>query len=182
MTSKDMRFCAILAAVLPAMAQSAAVLEGGRVNIKGELINGGCAVAPESQHLRVEMGQYRIKTFSGPGSFSTVNVPFTLRLVDCNTAVSSTLAVMFEGATPSEDPQVFLATSRPGESPVSSGVGLAIFDSRQRQIVPNTPAEFQHALNSGENLLHFSARYRAISEHLTPGVIQSDVWFTLIYP
>ncbi|HGN9466629.1 TPA: type 1 fimbrial protein subunit FimI, partial [Enterobacter cloacae] len=24
--------------------------------------------------------------------------------------------------------------------------------------------------------------YRAISEHLVPGNIQSDVWFTLIYP
>ncbi|MDV1279295.1 hypothetical protein RZQ61_23315, partial [Enterobacter roggenkampii] len=31
-------------------------------------------------------------------------------------------------------------------------------------------------------LSEFAARYRAISEHLEPGKIQSDVWFTLIYP
>jgi hypothetical protein len=41
------------------------------------------------------------------------------------------------GVTPTEDPQVFLATSRPGETPVSSGVGLALFDEQQRQIIPN---------------------------------------------
>ncbi|MCO5758912.1 hypothetical protein NHG54_26170, partial [Citrobacter freundii] len=27
-----------------------------------------------------------------------------------------------------------------------------------------------------------SARYRAVSENITPGTLRSDVWFTLVYP
>ena len=81
-----------------------------------------------------------------------------------------------------EDPQVFLATSRPGETPVSSGVGLALFDEQQRQIIPNATAVSWLPIDTRELAFHFSARYRAISEHLEPGKIQSDVWFTLIYP
>lgn len=181
MTSKGMIFLMMLAVVKPVIAHSV-IVDGGQVHLKGELVNGGCAVAPESQNMRIEMGQYRTNAFSGVGSFSTVNVPFTLRLVDCSTDVSGTVGVMFEGATPVEDPQVFLATSRPGESPISSGVGLAIFDPQQRQIIPNAPAISELQMDERELAFHFSARYRAISEHLVPGNIQSDVWFTLIYP
>jgi hypothetical protein len=86
------------------------------------------------------------------------------------------------GVTPTEDPQVFLATSRPGETPVSSGVGLALFDEQQRQIIPNETTVSRLTIDTRELAFHFSARYRAISEHLVPGRIQSDVWFTLIYP
>jgi fimbrial protein len=101
------------------------------------------------------------------------------------------------------------------------GVGLALFDEQQRQIIPNATAvswlpvnTSELAFHSGNQLtavafgiiwrccssksasptplltgvspglpvntselaFHFSARYRAISEHLVPGNIQSDVW------
>ena len=158
------------------------VIDGGKVHIRGELVNGGCAVAPDSQSMRIDMGQYRTNSFSGVGSFSTVNVPFTVRLLDCSVDVSRTVGIQFQGVTPAEDPQVFLATSRPGETPVSSGVGLALFDEQQRQIIPNATAVSWLPINTQELAFHFSARYRAISEHLEPGKIQSDVWFTLIYP
>jgi fimbrial protein len=158
------------------------VIEGGKVHLKGELVNGGCAVAPDSQNMRIDMGQYRTNAFAGAGSFSTVNVPFTVRLLDCSADVSRTVGIQFQGVTPDEDPQVFLATSRSGESPVSSGVGLALFDEQQRLIIPNAPAVSWLAIDTRELAFHFSARYRAISEHLEPGNIQSDVWFTLIYP
>lgn len=86
-------------------------------------MNGGCAVAPDSQNMRVDMGQYRTNAFSGVGSFSTVNVPFTVRLLDCSVDVSRTVGIQFRGVTPAEDPQVFPATSRPGKmrSAVVSG-------------------------------------------------------------
>ena len=114
-----------LAMACPASAHTV-VIEGGKVHLRGELVNGGCAVAPDSQNMRIDMGQYRTNSFSGVGSFSTVNVPFTVRLLDCSVDVSRTVGIQFQGATPAEDPQVFLATSRPGETPVSSGVGLAL--------------------------------------------------------
>lgn len=89
------------------------VIDGGKVHLRGELVNGGCAVAPDSQNMRIDMGQYRTNSFSGVGSFSTVNVPFTVRLLDCSVDVSRTVGIQFQGVTPAEDPQVFLATSRP---------------------------------------------------------------------
>ena len=107
----------------PAVNAHTVVIDGGKVHLRGELVNGGCAVAPDSQNMRVDMGQYRTNAFSGVGSFSTVNVPFTVRLLDCSVDVSRTVGIQFQGVTPAEDPQVFLATSRPGETPVSSGVG-----------------------------------------------------------
>lgn len=181
MTRLRLLLLLLLSAVTPVMAHTV-VVDGGKVHMKGELVNGGCAVAPDSQNLRIEMGQYRTNSFAGVGSFSTVNVPFILRLVECSVDVSRTVGVMFEGVTPAEDPQVFLATSQPGENRVSSGVGLALFDSQQRQIIPNAVASNWRPIDSSELDLHFSARYRVISEHLVPGNIQSDVWFALIYP
>lgn len=181
MTRKWLLFLLSIFTAIPALAHTV-VVDGGRVQMKGELVNGGCAVAPESQSLRVEMGQYRTNSFTSVGSFSTVAVPFTLRLVDCSVDVSRTVGMMFEGVTPAEDPQVFLATSRPSDSRVSSGIGLALFDSQQRQIIPNATATTMLPIDTPEVTFHFSARYRAISEHLVPGNIQSDVWFTLIYP
>lgn len=176
-----MLFLLTLIAAMPVMAHTV-IVDGGQVHIKGELVNGGCAVAPDSQNMRVEMGQYRTNSFSGVGSFSTVNIPFTLRLVDCSTDVSNTVGIAFQGTTPAEDPQVFLATSRPDGSSVNSGVGLALFDDQQRLIIPNTTASHYLPIDTTELAFHFSARYRVISEHIVPGGIQSDVWFTLIYP
>ena len=68
-----------LAMACPASAHTV-VIEGGKVHLRGELVNGGCAVAPDSQNMRIDMGQYRTNSFSGVGSFSTVNVPFTVRM------------------------------------------------------------------------------------------------------
>ena len=181
MTSKGILFL-LTVITAPSVMAHTVVVDGGEVHMKGELVNGGCAVAPESQNLRVEMGQYRTNAFDGVGSFSTVNVPFTLRLVDCHEDVSRTVGITFQGVTPAEDPLVFLATSRPGGASVNSGLGLALFDAEQRQIIPNATAASWLPLDTRELTLHLSARYRAISEHLMPGNIQSDVWFTLVYP
>lgn len=73
----------------------------------------------------------------------------------------------------------FLAS---GEGIGNAGIGLALFDDQQRQIIPNTlPLHYTSILTS-EMTLHFTARYRAISENMTPGRIHSEVWFTLVYP
>lgn len=179
MTRTGILLCAL--AIAPAVNAHTVVIDGGKVHLRGELVNGGCAVAPDSQNMRVDMGQYRTNAFSGVGSFSTVNVPFTVRLLDCSVDVSRTVGISSR-VTPAEDPQVFHGDIAAGENAVSSGVGLALFDEQQRQIIPNATAVSWLPINTRELVFHFSARYRAISEHLVPGTIQSNVWFTLIYP
>ena len=43
-----------LAMAGPASAHTV-VIDGGKVHLRGELVNGGCAVAPDSQNMRIDM-------------------------------------------------------------------------------------------------------------------------------
>ncbi|EHM48337.1 MAG: type 1 fimbrial protein subunit FimI [Yokenella regensburgei] len=178
------KFCWIGVFCLVAIPASAhrVVVDGGSVHMRGQLVNGACAVSPESENMRIDMGQYRTNSFSGVGNFSTVTVPFSIRLVDCHTDVSRLVGVAFQGLTPAEDPQVFVASTRVGGAQSDSGLGLGLFDQRQQLIEPNAPPLNYEPINSSEMTLHFSARYRVISLPLIPGNIHSDVWFTLVYP
>lgn len=171
----------IFGAASPAFAHMV-VVEGGRVQLRGELVNSACVVAPESQDLRVEMGQYRSNTFGEVGSYSTVTVPFTLRLVECRRDVASLVGISFQGLSPAEDPQVFVASSKASGRPGESGLGLALFDSQQQLIIPNAPPNNYLPITAEEMTFHFSARYRVISLPLVPGNLLTDVWFSLIYP
>lgn len=44
----------------PVIAQPV-IVESGHVHLRGQLVNGGCAVATESQDLRVLMGQCTVR-------------------------------------------------------------------------------------------------------------------------
>lgn len=123
MTRTGILLCAL--AIASAVNAHTVVIDGGKVHLRGELVNGGCAVFGQPS-MRVDMGQYRTNAFSGVGSFSTVNVPFTVRLLDCSVDVSRIVGIQFRGVTPAEDPQVFPGDIAAGENAVSSGVGLAL--------------------------------------------------------
>ncbi|SNY62295.1 type 1 fimbrial protein subunit FimI [Enterobacter sp. CC120223-11] len=171
---------ALLMASLSAHAHRV-VVDGGSVHLRGALVNSACAVSPESQDLRVEMGQYRSNNFGDVGSYSTVTVPFSLKLVECRRDVASLVGIAFQGLSPAEDPQVFVATSKASGMPGETGLGLALFDARQQLIIPNAPPDYYSPIISEEMTVHFSARYRVISLPLVPGNLLTDVWFTLVY-
>lgn len=177
MISKGVALVGLICA-MPAFAHTV-ILESGNLHLRGQLVNGACAVNSESQDLRVQMGQYRTNVFSGAGSFAPTSIPFALRLTDCSSEVYSHVGIAFSGVTPAEDPQVFLARS---DTAATSGIGLALFDEEQRQIIPNSLPLHYAPILTKEMTFHFTARYRAISENMTPGSIHSDVWFTLVYP
>ncbi|UDJ81216.1 type 1 fimbrial protein subunit FimI [Kosakonia oryzae] len=176
---KNVAALALIMGTLPVLAQTV-VLDSGQIHLRGSLVNGACAVASESEDLRVQMGQYRTNAFSGVGSFAPTSAAFTLRLVDCASDVSRYVGVLFSGDTPQEDPLVFVARGTGGEG--AKGVGVALFDQQQRQIIPNTLPTSWVAISAEEMTFHFTARYRAIAENITPGHLYSDVWFTLVYP
>lgn len=174
----------LLALLLGSASASAhrVVVDGGALHLRGELVNGACVVSPESQNLRVEMGQYRTNLFGEVGSYSSVTVPFSLTLQECRSDVSQQVGITFQGLTPAEDPQVFVASAQASGKPGTSGLGLALFDSRQQQILPNTAPARYLPIDRREMTFYFSARYRVISLPLIPGALRSDVWFTLAYP
>lgn len=103
----------------PVIAQPVMV-ESGRIHLRGQLVNGGCAVATESQDLRVLMGQYRTNAFTGPGSFAPVSVPFSLRLISCSAEVWRHVGIAFAGVTPAEDPMFFWPAARVSVMPESA--------------------------------------------------------------
>lgn len=175
-------FLLLLMAASPVLAKRVVVIEGGKMHMQGMLVNGACSVASESQQMTVQMGQYRSSQFQSVGGYAPVSVPFAVRLTDCLADVSEHVGIMFQGATPTEDPQVFLAASSVSGSDASSGIGLALFDSQQQLIIPNTEPGYLSAIKSREKIFHFTARYRSVSERVRPGNIHSDVWFTLVYP
>lgn len=164
--------------VMPAFAHTV-ILESGLLHLRGQLVNGACTVATDSQDLRVQMGQYRTNAFSGTGSFASTSVPFSLRLTSCSADVYDHVGIAFSGVTPVEDPQVFLTS---GDASAATGIGLALFDEGQQQIIPNAMPRHYAPILTQEMTFHFTARYRAVSENIMPGTLRSDVWFTLVYP
>ena len=179
--NRTLALLALLLAAFSALAHRV-VVDGGGVHLRGELVNSACAVSPESQDLRVEMGQYRSNNFADVGSYSTVTVPFTLKLVECRRDIASQVGIAFQGLSPAEDPQVFVATAKASGMPGKTGLGLALFDNQQQLIIPNAPPGSYLPIISQEMAFHFSARYRVISLPLVPGNLLTDVWFTLVYP
>ncbi|SUG34449.1 fimbrial protein FimI [Salmonella enterica subsp. arizonae] len=109
----------------PVIAQPVMV-ESGRIHLRGQLVNGGCVVATESQDLRVLMGQYRTNAFAGPGSFAPVSVPFSLRLISCSAEVWRHVGIAFAGVTPAEDPHVFWPAAKVSGMPESAWRYLTI--------------------------------------------------------
>jgi len=175
-------FLLLLIAGGPVLAKRVVVIDGGKVHMRGSLVNGSCAVAAESQEMTVQMGQHRSSLFPAVGSYAPVSVPFAIHLTDCLAEVSGQVGIAFQGVTPAEDPQVFIAATSANGNDASSGVGLALFDSQQQLIIPNTAPDYFAAINSREMIFHFTARYRSVSETVKPGKLHSDVWFTLVYP
>lgn len=175
-------FFLLLLAGSPVLAKRVVVIDGGKVHMRGSLVNGACAVAPESQEMTIQMGQYRSTLFQGVGSYAPISIPFAIRLTDCLAEVSEQVGIAFQGATPIEDPQVFLAATSVNGNDASTGIGLALFDSKQQLIIPNTAPGYFTPVKTREMIFHFTARYRSVSERVLPGNIHSDVWFTLVYP
>lgn len=88
-------FLLLTVAGSPALAKRVVVIDGGKVHMRGSLVNGACTVATESQEMTVQMGQYRSSLFPAVGSYAPVSVPFAIRLTDCLAEVSERVGIAF---------------------------------------------------------------------------------------
>lgn len=154
------------------------VIPGGIIHLRGEVAAGACVVSPDSQDKIVVMGKVRSNQFDGVGSWADP-VPFTLTLVDCNTALSQQVGMVFSGVTDGKDPLVFSVGRGPG---VAEGVGIGLFDAEGQLIVPNTEPRSYTLLNAGTVEVPFTAKYRATSRDVIPGEASTVVYFSLFYP
>lgn len=154
------------------------VVPGGVIHLQGEVAAGACAVSPDSQNKMVVMGTVRSNQFNGVGSWADP-VPFRLQLVDCNTALSQQVGMMFSGVTDGKDPLVFSVGRGPG---VAEGVGIGLFDAEGQLIVPNTEPRSFTLLNAGTVEIPLTAKYRATGHDIVPGEASTVVYFSLFYP
>lgn len=160
-----------------ALSQSMTTVGGGSVHFRGTVVNAGCAVDTNSIEQEVPMGQIRVDAFTGVGSW-TDPVGFTLTLTDCDTSVSQSAGVAFQGPADIHDPLVFTIANGPGSA---IGVGLGIYDEQSNLIVPNSAPRAYKTLIDGTNVLHFIAKYRATEQQPIAGDASVTANFIVLY-
>lgn len=184
MVSKQKILNVVLGAALLSLGASASavVVPGGTVHFTGKIVNAACAVSADSTNQTVQMGQYRTAQFTSVGTRSNA-VPFTIKLEDCDTSVSTTAQVSFSGNLDSND-QTVLAVSNiaGGAAGAASGVGIEISDSTGSVLKPDGSVfSAPTNLNDGSNVLHFTARYKSTVADVTPGAADADATFMMQY-
>jgi len=143
----------------------------------GQLVNAPCVVEMRSSNQVVVMGQVTDDELQVPGSWGDPTA-FQIRLEDCDTSIRQTASVAFTGSPDNSDPQVFKTGY--GRTPAKD-VGLGIFDGKGNLLVPNsTPLSFE-ALNEGETVLRYTAKYRSTGQDVTPGDASVLVNFYVLY-
>lgn len=171
-----------LALLSAGTAASAAIVTGGTVHFTGQIVNAACAVSADSVDQTVKMGQFRTANFSSVGTRSNA-VPFTIKLEDCDTSVSTTAATSFYGSLDQNDPTVLTVSNiAGGAAGTASGVGIEISDHTGKVLKPDG-SEFSTAqeLVDGSNVLSFTARYKSTQASVTPGQADADATFKMQY-
>lgn len=164
--------------MLMAGAVQADTVSGGNVHFEGELVNAACAVSTASADQTVTLGQYRTAAFSAAGDTSG-SVPFDIVLNDCDPSIFPTASVAFSGQAVANEP--LLAVTSGDNSATASGVGIEILDTASQTVIPNGAPSTAQNLLAGTNTLHFSARYKATSDTVTPGQANADATFIMNY-
>ena len=139
----------LIAAAIGALAiQSSAMAAEGTLSFKGNITSAGCKINGNTTFtMAPDLGTIAASTFTGVGSRAQRNVPITLKLTDCPTAVTgvvngSTVKVYFTTsggglATPAnpsgggsgvdpDNPNLLALTKGTG---VASGVGVGIWNA-----------------------------------------------------
>lgn len=150
---------------------------GGDVHFAGQVVDAACSVSADSRDMTVQMGQIRNTDFVSLGDWEGP-VAFQIKLENCSTAVSKTVGVIFTGIADGKDPQVFKAGW--GAS-AAQGVGIGIFDAADNLLTPDTAPVWYAPLQDGEDVLSYTARYRATDRVVHAGSADTQVWFNVVY-
>ncbi|OTG85257.1 type-1 fimbrial protein subunit A [Acinetobacter sp. ANC 4558] len=164
------------------LTQAATVVNGGTVHFKGEFVNAACAVSSDTANQTVDLGQHRTASLTDVGQV-TANVPFQIKLVDCDTKVSTAAQFAFSGPQDTVDATLLKVHSGPSANAVTAtGVGIEISDSKGKVLTPDgTDLSAAQTLIDGNNTFNFTARYKATVKGVTPGQAYADANFVITY-
>lgn len=156
-------------------------VNGGTVHFTGQFVNAACAVSTDTADQTINLGEYRTASITAAGQ-TTTNIPFNIKLVDCDTSVATTATIAFTG-TPDEDNSTLFAVNAGGTNSTSaSGVGIQLLDSAANDLPPDgTTYSVGTTLLSGDNTIPFTARYKSTSATVTAGQADADATFVIQY-
>ncbi|MGR7122250.1 type 1 fimbrial major subunit FimA [Klebsiella aerogenes] len=158
----------------------AATVSGGTVHFTGEVVNAACAVSPNSADQTVKLGQVRAASLTDAGSVAN-QTPFNIVLADCDTTVSTSASVSFNGpATTAGDALSVSSISTNGVA--ATNVGIQILDQSGTVIKPNTAVgSTAFTLQDGVNTIPFTAQFVSTAGGATAGAADADATFNIEY-
>lgn len=147
------------------------------INIKGNVKDNTCAVAPGSQNQVVDLLINAIKQLHSTGEVTPI-VPFSIELTPCGTAVTA-VKVGFVGIADTNNKALLALESG---SANASGAGIQILDSARTPLVLNADSNniiWTPLIAGQNNTLRFYARLMASKLPVVAGHIRATATFTL---
>ncbi len=167
---------------------------GGTMTFSGSVIDAPCSIVPDSQNIKVDLGQVSMKSLSAADKYSS-SVPVTISLTGCsfeNTSSSqppasnySKVAVTFPGVMP--PPGGDLAKGEIANTAGNAAKNVAIQLLKGDGVNPvdlsKTPATGDITLDtsSATNKLNFFARMITVGGAASQGAVGATVTYKLKY-
>lgn len=170
------------AVLATSIVQATTTVNGGTVNFTGEFVNAACAVSSDTANQTVDLGQYRTAKITDVAQY-TANVPFQIKLVDCDTNVATTAKFAFNGPQDAVDATVLRVSSgSSANATAATGVGIEINDTKGKVLVPDGSVFSAPAtLIDGNNTVNFVARYKSTAKTATAGQANASANFVITY-
>ena len=142
-----------------AMAAPAEV-DGGTVNVNGNVVAGACTIEAGTKDQTVSLGTQRLNDLPyNPQGYYGKQTPFYIYLTNCNTGISSEAYALFYsvGPTGSITSMHNLAPENP------SSLALSIGDANGNNVILNggngSQSSYKTQLNNGSSRMEYNARY-----------------------
>lgn len=168
------RVALLAALMLPGLASGASGTPLGEINIelKGNVVDLSCVVAPGDGDKTVQLGRQATKQLATAGSTSPL-VPFSLRLTGCP---PGSVSMTFSGRAASIPSLLALA-----EGSTAANVAVELRGSDRQRLALESESKEVVVDKSGNATLQFFANYIAIADNATAGSADADATFMINY-
>ncbi len=157
------------------------IVNGGTVHFTGQFVNAACAVSTDTADQTINLGQYKTDSITATGQ-TTTNVPFDIKLVNCDTTVATVATIAFSGTASSDDSTLFAINSGGTNSRTATGIGIQLLDSASTVLPPDgTTYSASHKLIGGDNIIPFTVRYKSTAATVTAGQADANATFVIDY-
>jgi len=176
----------ILAVLLGNMGFNSVHAAENNIHITGNLVTEPCALAPESADIPLNFGTVISKFFQTANR--TPGVPFSIRLMDCDTSMGNSATVTFTGAESDSLPG-YLTPDAGQQNGLAFGIETIPDEEMQvsAQLVPvNNPSPL-FLLSNGESMIRLQGFIEAepdaiVANTVTPGPFTVTATFRVDYP